>query len=132
MGDLDTLVTELYEARTKWYFVGLKLKVPADVLDTIESESDDQAERLLRVLKAALKRVEPRLTWRAVVEALRSPTVGLQQLAKTIEAKYCPPAQPPETDCGICIIWYKTYTCTCYGYKLVPARVTCEQSMSER
>ena len=100
MGDLDTLVTELYEARTKWYFVGLKLKVPADVLDTIESESDDLAERFLRVLKAALKRVEPVLTWRAVVEALKSPTVGLQLLAKTIEAKYCPTAQAPETDFG--------------------------------
>ena len=114
MGDLDTLVTELYEARTKWYFVGLKLKVPADVLDTIESESDDLAEMFLRVLKTALKRVEPLLTWRAVVEALKSPTVGLQLLAKKIEAKYCPPAQAPETDFGTYSIKHKyrcTYTC---------------------
>ena len=102
MDDLGTLVDELHDARTRWYYVGLKLKVPVDVLDAIESESDDQAERFLRVLKAALKRVEPLLTWRAVVEALRSRTVGMELLAETIEAKYCPPAQPPETDKG----WY--------------------------
>ena len=100
MGDLGTLVTELYEARTKWYFVGLELKVPVNVLDTIESESNDEAKMFLRVLKTALERVEPLLTWKAVVEALRSRTVGLEVLAETIEAKYCPPAQAPDTDKG--------------------------------
>ena len=113
MDDLGTLVDELHEARTKWYYVGLKLKVPVDVLDAIESESDDQAKMFLRVLKTALKRVEPLLTWKAVVEALRSRTVGLEQLAETIEAKYCPPAQAPDTDkgtvlhtCRTCVIMY--------------------------
>ena len=106
MGDLGTLVTELYEARTKSYFVGLNLNIPPDVLDTIESESGDD-KRLLGVLKTALNRVEPRLTWRAVVEALKSPTVGLQLLAKKIEAKYCPPAQAPDTDKGTVL-----HTCT--------------------
>ena len=111
MDDLDALVDELHDARIKWYYVGLKLKVPVSKLKAIKGEHDDLADRLLEMLMEALERVEPLLTWRAVVEALRSPTVGLQQLAKKIEAKYCPPALPTETDKGTCM--YYTCTCTC-------------------
>ena len=111
MDDLGTLVDELHDARTKWYYVGLRLKVSVSKLEAIKGEHDDLADRLLEMLMEALKRVEPLLTWRAVVEALRSPTVGLQLLAKKIEAKYCPPAQAPETDCGTYSIKH-TYRCT--------------------
>ena len=39
--DLSDVQEELYVARTKWYKVGLRLKVPVDILDCIRKEFDD-------------------------------------------------------------------------------------------
>lgn len=91
--DLDTVLTALHESRVKWYYVGLKLKVPEHVLETIKKQSSDLDDCLLEVLRAVLKRAEP-VTWRALIEALKSPTVRMDQLAKEIEAEYCPPPTP--------------------------------------
>lgn len=63
------------------------------MLETIKKQSSDLVDCLLEVLKVVLKRAEP-VTWQAVVEALRSPTVRMDQLAKEIEAEYCSPPTP--------------------------------------
>ena len=89
LDDLNTVLEELYEARTKWYFVGLKLKVPVDTLDSIKTQSDDPNECLLQALKHWLKMVDPKPTWQALVDALRGRLVEEHQLANSIEEKYC-------------------------------------------
>ena len=87
--DLGDVQEELYVARTKWYKVGLRLKVPVDTLDCIKKESNDAGDQLCEAIKNWLKRVGVKPTWRALVDALRSQSVGESQLADHLEAKYC-------------------------------------------
>ena len=87
--DLSDVQEELYVARTKWYKVGLRLKVPVDILDCIRKEFDDAGDQLCEAIKNWLKRVGVEPTWRALVDALRSQSVGESQLADRLEAKYC-------------------------------------------
>ena len=89
-GDLATVLKELYEARTKWYYIGLELKVPWGTLDSIKAQSDDEQERLLEALKHWLKTVDPKPTWQALVNALRSCLVKENWLANSLEEKHCP------------------------------------------
>lgn len=80
---------ELYETRTHWYNMGLKLGLKPDVLDAIKSRCfGDPRECFLEMLKDYLKTSTP--SWRTLVEALRSPTVGQQQLAKKSGTKVLP------------------------------------------
>ena len=95
LDDLSTVLEELYEARTKWYFIGLKLKVPVDTLDSIKTQSDNPNECLLQALKHWLKMVDPKPTWQALVDALRSRLVEERQLATSIEEKYCRRSKTP-------------------------------------
>ena len=106
--DLATILNEIQEARARAYYVGLNLKLPTDLLDSIMSQYSDHLDRLLHVLKEFLRRVEPRPTWSAVVNALQSPSVGLLKLAEKIEKKYCS-APEPELGQGmyVCIyVWH--------------------------
>lgn len=88
--DLITVLEELHEACTKWYYIGLTLKVPASTLDGIEVQSNDPKKCLLRVIQHWLKTVDPKPTWQALADALRSRLVEEHQLASSIEEKYCP------------------------------------------
>ena len=87
--DLITVLEELHEACTKWYYIGLTLKVPASTLDGIEAQSNDPKKCLLRVIQHWLKTVDPKPTWQALADALRSRLVEEHQLASSIEEKYC-------------------------------------------
>ena len=96
--DLSTILNEIQEARTRSYYVGLNLKLPKSLLDSISREYADDLDRLLHVVDEFLKCIEPRPTWPAIVSALRSPLVAMSELAAKIEQKYCsPPEQEPET-----------------------------------
>ena len=70
------------------------MKLPTDVLDGIVSRYADDRDRLLHVIKEFLKRIDPKPTWRAIVDALRSPFVDMPQLAEKIEAKFCSHPKP--------------------------------------
>ena len=50
----------------------------------------DPKERLYQIILAFLRQAEPPLTWRAIVNALRSNTVNLTALAKRVEAAHFP------------------------------------------
>ena len=93
-GDLVTILNEIYEARVRAHFVGLNLKVPTDVLESIRTRFDDDGDRLYYVIMEFLKQIDPKPTWRAIVDALKSPTVNMAKLAETIEAKFCSPPKP--------------------------------------
>ena len=85
--DLCAVQKELYDARPHWYNLGLELGLKPGALDAIKSRcSGDECFR--ETLKEYLKTTTP--SWRALVEALRSPTVGQPKLAETVEQKYCP------------------------------------------
>ncbi len=90
--DLRVVQKELYVARPHWYNMGLELGLKPDVLDAIKFRcSGDECFR--ETLKDYLKMTTP--SWMALVEALRSPTVGQSQLAEKVEQKYCPSLRLP-------------------------------------
>ena len=89
LGDVQE---ELYEARTKWYDIGLALKVPVTTLDSIEGQSGSDSKKLREALKVWLKTAtEP--TWQDVVDVLKRRVVGEPKLASDIEAKHCTTAE---------------------------------------
>ena len=97
IGDLVYVRDEIYNARTKWYDIGLHLRIPVDDLDAIRRDPTLMVgDPLCEVLKHWLKTaVEPKPTWSALIEALRSRTVREDALASELEKKYCPAADCP-------------------------------------
>ena len=93
--DLITVLEELHKACTKWYYIGLTLKVPANTLDGIEAQSNDPKKCLLRAVQHWLRTVDPKPTWQALADALRSCLVEEYHLASSIEEKYCPRSKTP-------------------------------------
>ena len=91
---LGIVRAELFKARTKWYDIGLELKVPTTTLDSIKFDVQfgNHSDKLLETLKIWLKTAtEP--SWQDVVGVLKSPVVGEPKLASDIEAKYCTTAE---------------------------------------
>ena len=87
--DLGDVLEETLATSSKWYNIGLRLKVPVAKLDGIESQFSDQGKCLREMLKEWLKGAagtDP--SWRVLVEALRSQTVRETQLADQLEAKH--------------------------------------------
>ena len=89
VNDLKVLFPELYPARTKWYDIGLMLGVPVDTLESIQSETDDVGACLRKMLLCALKSVNPKLTWKHIIDALKSVVVSEERLADKLSGKYC-------------------------------------------
>ena len=74
-----------WEARVQWYNVGLGLNITTDSLDAIESDNRGRSDHCFRaMLTQWLRREHPRPTWSALSEALRSPSVGLRNLAQEL------------------------------------------------
>ena len=89
---LGVVREELFKARTKWYDIGLALKVPVTTLDSIEGQFGNHSDKLRETLKIWLKTAtEP--SWQDVVGVLKSPVIGEPKLASDIEAKYCTTAE---------------------------------------
>ena len=90
------------EAQNQSHFLGLKLKLPNHVVEGIQSQFPAPKDRLYHVVEEFLKQLEPEPTWRAIVEALRSPTIGLPRLVKELEEKHCAvsPVHSPNKTCN--------------------------------
>ena len=72
----------IFDARTKWYDIGLELKIGAASLDAIQEDNPRNVQNCLRdMLKKWLRRCQPKPTWGALVEALESPLVDEGLLA---------------------------------------------------
>ena len=84
----------LFKACTKWYDIGLELKVPVNTLDSIKLDSQygSHSDKLRETLKVWLKTAKEPL-WQDVVGVLKRPVVGEPKLASDIEAKYCTTAE---------------------------------------
>ena len=71
-----------WDARSKWYNIGLELNIDQGTLDVIEGDGKSTDKQFRAMLTTWLKMVDPRPTWEALAEALRSPTVGYEHLAE--------------------------------------------------
>ena len=84
--DLRKVQRASWEARTKWYNIGLELNIDPETLNTIKENNDNIDDRFRTMLIAWLKMIDPKPTWEALAEALQSPTVGYEHLAGHIES----------------------------------------------
>jgi hypothetical protein len=80
--DLCKIQRASWEGRTKWYNIGLELDIDPETLNTIKGNNDNIDDRFQAMLMTWLKMVDPRPTWEALAEALRSPIVGYEHLAE--------------------------------------------------
>ena len=88
INDLGSVLTAVFKASTKWYNIGLMLKVAVPTLERIGFQFDNPTDRLREILKAWLE-TAAKPTWRDIVGALRGVTVGHSKLASDINTRYC-------------------------------------------
>ena len=83
--DTSTIYDKLFNARTKWFNIGLTLKVDNETLQSIRiRHREDPDKCLLEMIAYTLKACS--LTWRDLCDCLRSPTVAHNELAEEIES----------------------------------------------
>ena len=85
----DEIFEKLLPAQKESYKLGLKL-LPMSEVSRITSANVDEQEKLRQVIATFLRQKEPKPTWREIVEALRSPSVNLPDLATKLERAHCP------------------------------------------
>ena len=83
LGDVQDLI---WDARPKWYNLGLKLRVSQATLTMIKQNHPDGDDCFREMLSEWLKSVEP--SWEELLAALKKPSVGYPQLAKKIAREY--------------------------------------------
>ena len=83
IADLRTVLVAVWEARVKWYNIGLELGTSSDTLDSIKIKCrEDPDECVTAMIKEWLNNGKPPPSWTALAEALRSPMVGCAHLAE--------------------------------------------------
>lgn len=85
--DLGDVLEAVWEARVKWFNIGLKLGISAGTLSAIKKNNNqDPDDCLTAMLEYWLNNGKPKPSWAAVAKALKSPMVGYAQLAEKLPA----------------------------------------------
>jgi hypothetical protein len=74
-----------WDARKKWYFIGVRLSMPVSELDVIEKNKNDIDEQFRNMIKKWLEMGGKGCTWKAVYDALRHHTVGHNSIAEELK-----------------------------------------------
>ena len=91
---LGEVLDETWNAKSKWYQIGLKLGLLASDLDSIQSgPSGHDPEKCFTAMLAQWLR-NKEATWEALINALSSQRVGYSHLASSIRDKVCPATKP--------------------------------------
>ena len=106
--DAVKILEELLEAQNQSFVLGLRLNLRVHEVEAIHLKYLDPRDRLLHVIIAFLNQVEPRPTWRVIVDALKTRTVNLPRLAAAVERAHfpdpnairAPPPPPPPPPAG--------------------------------
>ena len=81
--DLSKILSALWEGRSRWYNLGLELKLSPGTLEAIKLENPHVLGDCFRaMLYEWLKKDDPSRTWQTLSKALRSPTVKMGELVK--------------------------------------------------
>ena len=93
-GAIADIRRELHPVKDDWHALGLELNIHLSSLDQVKKENkNDSKECLLRMIEKWLifqnYRNYKNYTWGVIIDALRSPVLGHNELADSIEAKYC-------------------------------------------
>ena len=89
LADIGRVIEEMHDAVDKWHNIGIQLNLYEGDLKSIESNYPHQADRLREMICKWLKSGDA--TWNAMVNALKSRTVGESHLAEKLSVKYCKP-----------------------------------------
>ena len=91
VNDLCDVLNAVWEARSKWYNMGLELGSSPGTLDTLSLKGRDDPDLCITyMIKDWLNNGDPRPSWAAVIKALKAPIVGYGKLAEQLCA-------PPHT-----------------------------------
>ena len=83
--NLGDVLEAVWEARSKWYNIGLKLGTSAGTLDSINKATNQNPEDCITsMIKDWLNNGKPKPTWAALAKALKSPMVGYEHLAEQL------------------------------------------------
>ena len=88
--DAGKILEELLDSQNHAHLLGLMMNVKPRDVEAIQATYQQPKDRLLHVIIAFLQQAEPRPTWRVIVDALKSPVVGLTALAMRVEAAHFP------------------------------------------
>ena len=88
--DAVNILEELTEALGQAIVLGVMLSIKPVELEAISKMYHDPKERFYQIILAFLRQAEPLPTWRAIINALKSPIVNLTALAKRVEAAHFP------------------------------------------
>ena len=85
--DFAKVQEALWQARAKWYHIGIRLNLGVFELDCIDAEPGfGLEEKFNLMIKTRLKKSEP-CTWRELYDALNHPTVDMASVADRLQAK---------------------------------------------
>ena len=80
------IVAEILAVQNHSDLLGRALNIPAHIVDAIHLQYSSSRDRLLHVIEEFLKQEEP--TWRAIIDALKSPVINFPRLAQKIERSH--------------------------------------------
>jgi hypothetical protein len=86
--DATEILQEIVEVKDKSETFGHLLRVPRVLLYSFRQEYNDPQDYLLHVIDEFLNGVNPRPTWRVIIDALRHPLLKYYELAREIESKH--------------------------------------------
>ena len=93
--DHGTILDALIPAQNKYRELGLQFKIQQHVIDGYFISYHHPQTCLYYVLGEFLNQTNPKPCWRVIIDALKSPSVKLHQLARVLEAKYLVKITPP-------------------------------------
>ena len=85
---LKAAINALHSVCPKWYNIGVQLEVPTFQLKNIERKLSDSMDQLRDTLDYWMNN-DSSASWRHLVDALKTPSVGANRLAEEIEENYC-------------------------------------------
>ena len=97
--DLRTVRDAIWDGRAKWKVLGIELHLPVSDLDVIKEDYFDIGRQFTEMLALWLQLDSPP-TWSALIDALRSPTVGCEELAKRVEREVTDSGPATEVQVG--------------------------------
>ena len=87
MGDISFIYDKLYETRTKWAEIGMRLGVDHETLSSIKTMNFHDHEKCLRAMIADRLKTGRKLTWKDICNCLRHQTVARNDTAEKIESQ---------------------------------------------
>ena len=82
--DFSTILERMWNAKNKWYFIGVRFNIPVSELDTIETNNPKVENQFIGMIKKWLE-MGQNCTWKAIHDALKHHTVDCGSIAKEFE-----------------------------------------------